>query len=69
MKKIICILGMMLFLVGFNSITAKGKLGSIQINSGGNYKKNNPNGNVLGHKNPKNSHYKGGNNSNVIIGL
>jgi len=69
MKKKICILGMMVFLVGCDSIAAKGKLGSIRINGSGNYKNNNSNGNALGHKNPKNPHYKGGNNSSVIIGL
>jgi hypothetical protein len=39
---------------GFQSITAKGKLGSIQNSDSDNYKSNKSNGNKLGHKNPKN---------------
>ncbi|MCS5420549.1 MULTISPECIES: hypothetical protein [Psychrilyobacter] len=70
MKKTLCILGLMVFLVGCDSISAKGKLGSIQINDSSNYKKSNKsNGNALGHKNPKNPHYKGGSNSSININL
>lgn len=60
MKKVLYILGLMIFFVGCESITAKGKLGSIQINDSSNYKSKKSNGNKLGHKNPKNPHYNGG---------
>ena len=66
MKKIFYILGLMIFLVGCDSITAKGKLVSIQINDSSN-KSSKSNGNAFGHKNPKNPHYNGGDNSSVNI--
>lgn len=69
MKKIICIFGLVLFFTGCNSITTKGKFGSIQINSNDNHKKNKSNGNAFGHKNPKNPHYKGQTSSSVNIHL
>lgn len=58
MKKIL-ILGVLtaLLFTGCQSITAKGKLGSIQISDSDNYKSEKSNGKKLGHKNPKNPHY------------
>jgi hypothetical protein len=67
MKKIIYIFGLMIFLVGCDSITTKGKYGSIQINDSSNHKSNKSNGNAFGHKNPKNPHYDGGSNSSINI--
>ena len=67
MKKIIYIFGLMIFLVGCNSITVKGKYGSIQVNENSNYKNTKSNGNAFGHKNPKNPHYDGGNDDNINI--
>ena len=59
MKKLLYVLGLMVFFVGCDSITAKGKHGSIQIKDSGNYKSKKSNGLKLGHENPKNPHYKG----------
>lgn len=67
MKKIICIFGLMIFLVGCESITTKGKYGSIQINGNDNHKNSKSNGNAFGHKNPKNPHYNGGNDNSINI--
>ena len=67
MKKIIYIFGLMIVLVGCESITTKGKYGSIQINDNSNYKSNKSNGNAFGHKNPKNPHYDEENNNSINI--
>jgi len=67
MKKIIYIFGLMIFLVGCDSITAKGTYGSVQINDNNNHKSSKSNGNAFGHKNPKNPHYNGGSNNNINI--
>lgn len=68
MKKILCIFGLIIFFTGCDSITTKGKFGSVQINNN-NHKKNKSNGNAFGHKNPKNPHYKGQTSNNINIQL
>ena len=60
MKKILFVFMFMVFLAGCNSITAKGEYGMIQLNDSSNYKTKKSNGLALGHKNPKNPHYNGG---------
>jgi len=67
MKKIIYVLGLMIVLAGCESVTAKGRHGSIQINDSSDHKSSKSNGKALGHKNPKNPHYNGGGSSNLNI--
>ncbi len=69
MKKNLCIFALIIFFTGCDSITTRGKFGSIQINSNNNYKKNQPNRNAFGHKNPKNPNYKGQSSNSLNIQL